>query len=394
VSTHRGPDRRALGLLLVVSASTQVIAFVLRPAATYRAIELDVPSAWLGALAASFAVVPLALALPSGVLTDRLGERRVAVAGAVVLLTSSIIFTTVGGSVAGLLLGSVVLGTGHLLCVVSQQALVANTSEVGEFDAAFGHYTFAASMGQAVGPALIIGFGGRNPIPDTAGIFLACILICLVLTGLSFGLGERRSAHRVNQSTGTASVWTLFRLPGLPRALVTSCVILAAVDITLVYLPALAAERGLSARLVGLLLTLRATASMVSRFLLGRLTMVTGRRRLLVASTAMAAITTALIPVPMSLPLLACVVLVMGFGLGVGQPVTMAWLAEASPPGMRGRSMSLRLVGNRTGQLVIPSLVGLVAAGMGAAGVLWVTSLALGGVAVAARRITQNKPDP
>jgi MFS family permease len=63
---------------------------------------------------------------------------------------------------------------------------------------------------------------------------------------------------------------------------------------------------------------------------------------------------------PLPLPLLAVVAIVMGFGLGVGQPITMAWLAEASPPGMRGRSISLHLVGNRAGQLIIPSAVGVV----------------------------------
>ena len=67
--------RRLLGLLLVHSALTQVVTFVLRPTTAYRAIELDVPAAWLGALTASFAVVPLLLAVPSGQATDRFGER-------------------------------------------------------------------------------------------------------------------------------------------------------------------------------------------------------------------------------------------------------------------------------------------------------------------------------
>ena len=44
---------------------------------------------------------------------------------------------------------------------------------------------------------------------------------------------------------------TLLRLPGLPRALLISCVVLAAVDITLVYLPALGADRGLASGFVG-----------------------------------------------------------------------------------------------------------------------------------------------
>jgi hypothetical protein len=85
--------------------------------------------------------------------------------------------------------------------------------------------------------------------------------------------------------------------------------------------------------------------------------------------------------------LLAVLLLVIGFGLGVGQPLTMSWLAESTPPGLSGRALSLRLVGNRTGQLLLPGAAGLMAAGMGAAGVLLVTALGLGWAGVAARRL-------
>ena len=56
------------------------------PTAAYRALELTVPTAWLGVLGACFAVVPLLLAVPSGQATDRFGERRVMVTGAVLML--------------------------------------------------------------------------------------------------------------------------------------------------------------------------------------------------------------------------------------------------------------------------------------------------------------------
>ena len=72
--------RHAPAVLLAHSALTQVVTFVLRPTMSYRAIELDVPAAWLGVLGASFAIAPLLLALPAGHAADRYGERRVAVA--------------------------------------------------------------------------------------------------------------------------------------------------------------------------------------------------------------------------------------------------------------------------------------------------------------------------
>jgi MFS family permease len=386
VSARLPGGRRLFGLLLAHSALTQVVTFVLRPTTAYRAIELDVPTAWLGALTASFAVVPLVLAVPSGQATDRFGERRVMLAGAVLLLLSAVVLASGRGGAAGLVAGSVVLGTGHLLSVVGQQAAVANTAGPGRFDTAFGHYTFAASLGQALGPALITVAGGEGALPDTRPIFLGAAGIAVLLLGcttvLRFPVRERSGG-----GAETGGMGTLLRLPGLLRALTVSCVVLAAVDITLVYLPALGADRGLAAGTVGVLLTLRAAASMTSRFFLGRLVRLTGRRRLMLTSVALSAVSMATVAVPMPVAGTVVLVVLLGLGLGVGQPLTMSWLAEMAPAGLRGRAMSLRLTGNRLGQVLIPSTVGLLAAGVGSAGVLWATAGALVLAGAAARRL-------
>jgi MFS family permease len=382
---HR-PGRRLLALLLLHSTVTQVVTFVIRPTSAYRALELDVPTAWLGALTASFAVVPLVLAVPSGQATDRFGERRVMLVGAVLMAVSGAVFWTERGGAAGLVLGSVVLGTGHLLSVVGQQAAVANTAGPGRFDTAFGYYTFAASLGQAAGPALITLLGGGGALPDTTPIFATATVLGVVLLVCTAFL---RMPTRESASGDAASggMGTLLRLPGLLRALLISCVVLSAVDITLVYLPALGADRGLAAGFIGLLLTLRAVASMTSRLFLGRLVDRVGRRRLMIVSVALSAISMAVVAAPLPTVAMAVVVVLLGLGLGVGQPLTMSWLAEVAPPGLRGRAMSLRLTGNRLGQVLIPSAVGLVAAGVGAAGVLAATAAALAAVGVAARRL-------
>ncbi|GAB3451746.1 MFS transporter [Actinophytocola sediminis] len=385
---HAG--RRPPARLLAHSVLTPVVTFVLRPAVTYRAIELGVPGEWLGALAASFAVVPLLVAVPAGQATDRFGERRVLVAGAVLLTASAAVLLLAGSSPAGLVAGVAVLGTGHLLCVVGQQAAVANAAPAGTFDAAFGYYTFAASLGQAIGPGLIIVAGGRQAVPDTTALFLVSggIGVLLTLSALTIRPPARPAASRAPVAGGMR---TLLRLPGLPRALVVSCVVLAAVDITLVYLPALGADRGLAAGFVGLLLTLRAVASMTSRLFLGRLVTLLGRRRLMIGTAILSALSMAAIGLPLPPVVLACLVVLLGLGLGVGQPVTMAWLASSAPAGLRGRAMSLRLTGNRLGQVVIPSGVGAIAAGAGTAGVLWATAAALAVVAALSRRLA---PEP
>ncbi|WP_222866083.1 MFS transporter [Micromonospora sp. AP08] len=386
------PGRAQTGLLLTHTVAVQAVTFMLRPASAYRALELDVPGAWLGVLGASFAVVPLVLAVPSGHAVDRLGERRVALAGSALLVAAGLGFVLLAGSVAGLVLASMALGTAHLCAVVAQQALVANRTPADRYDAAFGYYTFAASLGQALGPGLIVLFGGDRTIPDTRAIFLGATVVALPL--LVVALFLRPSGHHRQAADGAAAggLRDLLRQPGLVRALTVSCVVLAAVDISLVYLPALGAERGIAAGSIGILLGVRAVASMASRLLLGRLVAALGRRVVLVGTVALAAVGLALLLPPLPFAVLLVVVAVAGLGLGAGQPLTMSFLAEVAPPGLRGRAMSLRLTGNRLGQVLIPSAAGALAAGTGAAGVLACTAAGLAGAAVAATRL--HRPPP
>ena len=116
---------------------------------------------------------------------------------------------------------------------------------------------------------------------------------------------------------------------------------------------------------------------MTSRFFLGRLVAPGRPPAADDRQRGAVGVTMAVAGVPVPAWLLAVLVVLLGLGLGVGQPLTMSWLAEMAPAGLRGRAMSLRLTGNRLGQVVIPSAVGAVAAGVGAAGVLGATAAAL-----------------
>ncbi|SCE76070.1 Predicted arabinose efflux permease, MFS family [Micromonospora viridifaciens] len=388
------PGRAQTTLLLTHTIVVQAVTFMLRPASAYRALELDVPGAWLGVLGASFAVVPLVLAVPSGHAVDRFGERRVALAGSALLVAAGLGFVLLAGSVAGLVVASMLLGTAHLCAVVAQQALVANRTPAHRYDAAFGYYTFAASLGQALGPGLIVVFGGDRSIPDTRAIFLGATVLAVPLLIAAALL--RPSGHHQQRTAGPAAggMRELLRQPGLVRALTVSCVVLAAVDITLVYLPALGAERGIAAGSIGVLLGVRAVASMASRLLLGKLVAMIGRRALLIGTVALSAVGLGLLLPPLPFWVMAVVVTVAGLGLGAGQPLTMSFLAEVAPPGLRGRAMSLRLTGNRLGQVLIPSAAGVLAAGAGAAGVLACTATGLAGAAVAATGLHRTNPHP
>lgn len=379
--------------LLAHSLLVQVITFSIRPATTYRAIELDVPTAALGVLSACFAVAPLVLAWHSGVAVDRFGERRLALLGGLSLVAAPIALLRADG-VAGLVVGTTLLGIGHLFSLVAQQTWVANHSDPGTSDTAFGWYAFAASLGQAVGPGTIALSGG-GALPDTALLFRVAIGVALLVLVTSAFLGVRRRGDAAPPGdAATLPTGAAARVPGLAQAILASSVILAATDVAMVYVPVLGTERGVPAALVGVLLGAMGVAGMSSRLFLGALVARHGRRRVLVVGTVLAG--AALFVGAVSSPVwaLAACLATAGLGLGVGQPLTMSWIADSVTARARGRAMSLRLMGNRAGQIVIPSLSGVVAAGAGAAGVLAATSGSLLLVAASATGFLRSGAPP
>lgn len=387
---HQG---RTPWMLLAGSALVQAATFLLRPAATYEALDLGAPAFTLGFLAAAFAVVPLFLAVPLGRRVDMFGERGTMVTGTVVVVLASALFAFGPSSIANVIVATGLLGAGHLGCVVGQQAVIANTYTSLRLDAMFGYYTFAASLGQIIGPMLIVFTGGGSATPPTQPIFLASLILSLLLFVVTLFTrvpGEKRGQAQEQARNG--SVIDLIRTPGVMNALVVSGVILAAIDLLLIYLPALGAERGLAASVVGGLLALRAAFSMLSRLVLVQLTLWLGRTRLLVGSVLLSAVSLAVVPIPMPTAVLAVTMAVLGVGLGVGQPVTMAWLSQAAPEGQRGRALSLRLAGNRLGQFLVPPLLGTVAAGLGASGVLWTLAAGVGTTALFLRKANLGDP--
>jgi MFS family permease len=352
------------------------VTAVLRPTTSYRALEVGVPPAALGALSASFAVLPLFLALAAGRFTDRGGERRTLLLGAVLVVAGAVAFATTARTLTALLACSALLGLGHLLSMIGQQSLVASLNDAGRYDAAFGHYTLAAAVGQTAGPALVAALGGTATIPDTDRIFVGALAVSLAVLACTAAL-PATPPHPGTGDGPPGGIRDALAVPSLWRPLLASMVVIAAVDLLVVYLPALGAERGIASGVVGLLLSVRAASSMVSRLLLAAAARRLGRRRLLAGSIWASAVAVALLPVPMPLAALLVVVSLVGLALGIGQPLTMSWVAQSVPLHVRATALALRISGNRLGQVAVPAGVGVLAADAGAGGVLWGTAGAL-----------------
>jgi MFS family permease len=372
--------------LLTHALFLQLTIYIVRPTTAYRALEIGVEPALLGVVSTSFALLPLFAAVFLGRASDAGHDGKLLIGGAGLMLLAGIGFLFWSPSLPLLLFWNVLLGLGHVLSVVAEQGRVAR-GQRSKLDSAFGLYTFAGSAGQALGPALIALVGGAATIPDTDVLFSAYIfgVVCL-LVSTAFMLPAARDAVLANNKT--ASLRQALATPRPARLAIlgsmgVSMMVLSAIDLITVYLPALGVERGIPAATIGALLSLRAVATMASRILLGSLVRRVSRDLLIIISTGASALLIAALVLPSDIWVLAIIVALAGTSLGIGQPLTMTAITLAASPGTSSTWLGLRLSANRLGQSTIPGAVGLFAATTGVSGVFALTAMALAAVSMA-----------
>ena len=346
---------------------------LVRPMVSYRALALGVEPVNLGFLSAAFAIAPLAVALRIGRLVDLKGEMVFIYGGTIMMGLVSLGLATVDS--AGLVFVLfILLGLGHLSITVAIQGMVARGSDERTYDQRFSAFSLSASVGQLIGPAIAGVVAGQGSVEETQRALMIGGVIALAAVPLMAIVRSPVSARSTRKaSEGAPSLISILRTPGVVRAILVSTTVLSSIDIIVMYMPALGEERLWPASLVGALLAIRAGSSMAMRLVLGRLAARFGRPILLSVSMAVSAVAMIAIPFTFAVPVMVLLMVAAGAGLGIGQPMTMSWVASLAAPGARATALSVRLMGNRVGQVVLPIAAGTVAVVGGAAGVLGVT---------------------
>ena len=157
----------------------------------------------------------------------------------------------------------------------------------------------------------------------------------------------------------------------------------SASDIILIYVPLLGTERSIDVKDIGLLLTVRAAASMTARLFYSRMVAATGRWPLMIASTFACAAAFGAVAAPVSLFWMFVIMVVMGFSFGLATTLSITIVVDMTTASARGTANSLRIMGNRLGQFVLPFSAGVVAAATGLTGLFLVIAAAIAASAAA-----------
>jgi len=383
-------DHRLLIPFLAHVTLIQTLTLVIRITTSYRAIELGLPVLWLGIIATGFAIIPVFTALQVGRWIDRGNDAHAAWLGSALMFTACIGFWAWPRSAIHLLGFSVLLGFGHMFCMAGHQMLAVRAGGKRSLETALGYYMVAASIGQGLGPFVVGWLGGAAALPPTGLLFEIGFLVAAVSVVIAVLIRHLAGKAEHHHGGDSIPIRRLLALRGFAAVMVSSVVTITALDLLVIYLPALGAERHIDSNHIGLMLTVRSVASLVSRAFYARLIFAIGRAPLTLTSMLGSAAGFLLLALPLSLPVMYAVLIGLGVAMGIASTLTLSGVMYLAPPEVCGTALTLRMTGNRIGQIVFPALAGLLAAATGVAGILLALGLglAISGVAVAVRQPT------
>jgi predicted MFS family arabinose efflux permease len=372
---------RLLVPLLVSTALIQVVTALVRVTISYRAVELNASIVFLGLIAAAFAICPILIAVRIGRFLDNGRDAETNWLGAMILGIACASFT-LWSSPAGLLVASTIMGIGHIMLIASQQILCVRAAGPRSMESVFGNYMVAGAIGQGLGPYVVGWVGGAAAVPPTQLLFFIGALLAAVSFAVVLTMRPRRDRPAAIAASDVVPVQQLLRIPGIASILATGIILISANDMIVIYVPLLGTERHIDVHDIGLLLTVRSAASMLARMIYSRTVAVCGRWPLMIGSTFVYAASYAAFAAPLPLWAMHVAIATMGFSFGFAATLTITIVVGLSS-GAQGTANSLRIMGNRIGQFVLPFSGGLVAAVTGIAGLFLILAAAVGAAAAA-----------
>ncbi|WP_345472173.1 MFS transporter [Glutamicibacter ectropisis] len=373
---------RWLLILIATGLLSQAALNLIRPVTTYKLISFGSGSFTVGAVTAAYAILPLFTAMMLGRVSSRIRRIRFLMVAGVTLIAVGGLGIALSPNAVTVALASAVLGLGHLMFTIGGQSSIARYFPDSDLDKGFGWFTAAYAAGQFIGPliaGLVLGTGTDahsaqriSDIGRALWIGVGCSLIAVPFLLPSWQPRTTKSVASAPAARSTASIGSILRVKGMVSHMFASLTLLSMLDILTAFLPLVAEKHGVTPAAVGVLLAIRGCASVVSRLFIPKLSSHFDRRQMLVASLYISGVAIALAPIFIDVLWVAGLALLIGgFFLGLGQPMTMTMISTSVPTVDRGSALAVRLMGNRLGQVALPVISSSVAAGLGPAGAIW-----------------------
>ncbi len=343
------------------------------------ALHLGASPFIVGMIAAAGSFMPVLLAWPVGRWADRAGARWPMLAGAFAGAIS-IVLPVFSPGIPMLFVAALCNGAGFVAFNVAQQNAVGMLSSAQSRGQNFSNLTLMISMAGFAGP-LLAGFS-----IDHGGYAQACIAVALcsaVPAVLLMIYGKRLPSGSALAGKAAGNVMEVLRDRALLKVLMIGSLVLAAVDLFQFYLPVYAHGLAMPASTIGVILASYAAASFTVRIFLSKFLERASVEQVLARCFALSGLALVFMPFVESAVLLCLLAFIFGFGVSVGQPITMMLAYSNSAEGRSGEVMGVRQSVHNFIQVISPTVFGGIGSLLGVMSVFLTGSgLLLGGAMV------------
>ncbi len=311
----------------------------------------------VGTVVALYALFPGILALPAGRMTDRLGYMiplLFGTGGVFVALLLPFIWPTM----ATLYVTASLIGLAFMALQLATQTLAGAIAGPADRARNFALLSLGFACANFSGP-LLTGF-----LIDQIGYAwtFAAIAMPLVPAIAISAFGKRwipRSAQRKAESV-RGGMFDLLKIKPLRDTLIASGIVSAAWDVYQFFMPIYGRSLDLSATAIGAIMSAFAISIILVRLVLPFVLKGLTEVQLLTYAMFVAAGAFCLFPLFEGAWALAAASFLLGVGCGVGQPLSMTLVFNASPKARAAEATGMRITVNQVTHFVIPLLFGVV----------------------------------
>jgi len=353
-----------------------------RMSAPLLALREGYSPAAVGVLLALFALTQVFLALPAGRFADRHGLRRPVSYGVLAAMAGA------GAAVAFpvfpvLCLAALLTGGATGVATIALQRHVGRAAGgVLQLRKVFSWLAIGPAISNFVGPfsaGLLIDHAGTSPgsLTGYRAAFFLMALLPVVTWFLVRQTHELPALLAANDGT-RPKAWDLLREPMFRRLMGVNWLLSSCWDVHTFVVPVLGFERGISASVIGSILGAFALAAAVIRLLMPWLAAHLKEWKVLAGSMLATALLFAAYPLMRSALGMGICSVMLGFSLGMVQPMIMSMLHQITPEARHGEALGLRLMAINASSVLMPMLFGSAGALVGIAGVFWATGALVG----------------
>jgi predicted MFS family arabinose efflux permease len=370
-------------ILLTVLSHTGFVGS--RITVSLSAIDQQASPFTVGLLMALYAMVPMVLAVQAGRFIDRTGVfRPLALSSAAV--AAGILLPFAWPGMEGLYVASVVIGTAFMLQHLALNHVVGWIGDPADRAVNFSWLALGYALSGFIGP-LLAGFA-----IDLVGHRMAFLFLALPpLAGTALLLWRRPAVPPVQEARSDAAdhrLMDLLREPRLRAVFLFSGLLATGWDLYAFVMPIYGTRIGLSASTIGIVMASFAAATFMVRLAMPLVARRAGEWTVVCTALVVAGIAYSMFPLAQQAGWLMALSFLLGAGLGCAQPMIMAVLYTASPPGRQGEVVGVRTTLMNASHTFLPLLFGAVGAALGMGPVFWTMSALLlsGGVLANKRR--------